>query len=188
MAGRELGLNVFRRAGLATDFAVVGGSGITVLTPSTVNVFQARIPVQAGDLLGLRVGNPPSGGPLDFGGGASCAFTAAAGNTIREGGSSGNPGAGTVVTMASVLPTYRLNLTATIEPDADGDGFGDESQDPCPAAAGPGAACPAGAAPGGPGGDTAAPADTHGDTRPPTVTTSGRRTSGEPCDAARGCA
>jgi hypothetical protein len=43
---RELGLTVFRRTAVATDFTVVGGSGIKVRAPSTTNTFAVRIGVK----------------------------------------------------------------------------------------------------------------------------------------------
>ena len=43
------------------------------------------------------------------------------------------------------MPTYRLNVTARLEADADQDGFGDETQDACPGVAGSESGCaPAG--------------------------------------------
>ena len=47
-------------------------------------------------------------------------------------------------------PNWELELEATVEPDADHDGFGDETQDLCPTNASTQAACPP-AAPGSPG-------------------------------------
>ena len=56
-----------------------------------------------------------------------------------------------------------MNLEATIETDADGDGFGDDTQDRCRGASGPNGGCPAGTNPtnpgtGGGGGHTTKPA------------------------------
>src|SRR4051812_32614633 len=80
--GRELGLRVFRPES-GTGFKLIGGSGVQPLAANTVNTFETRIAVQAGDVLGLYVGNPavfvP---PIDFGGGASCAYTSS-GATAR---------------------------------------------------------------------------------------------------------
>lgn len=39
-------------------------------------------------------------------------------------------------------PDYEILVNADVEPDADGDGFGDETQDACPAAAGTAGGCP----------------------------------------------
>jgi hypothetical protein len=44
-------------------------------------------------------------------------------------------------TATGPFPTYRVNVAATIEPDADRDGFGDQSQDGCPTQAATHGAC-----------------------------------------------
>jgi hypothetical protein len=141
-AGRELGLRVFRLVS-GTTYTLVGSSGVEVLTPSSINSFSARIPVQAGDRLGLYVGNPGTIFPFDPGGGADCAFTGGAGDLIHEG--SANPEVATGATASLTTPfaaIYRLNVAATVEADADGDGFGDETQDACPTKAGAQGGCP----------------------------------------------
>ena len=139
--GRELALKVLRPQG-GTSYTVIGGDPFRILTPSVVNTFDTRIPVEAGDLLSLRVGNPPSGGPFDFGGGASCAFPAAAGNTMHQGASPSDPAPGSTQALGNSYTLYRLNVTANVEPDADDDGYGDETQDACPANTSTHGACP----------------------------------------------
>jgi hypothetical protein len=42
------------------------------------------------------------------------------------------PAVGTLITPEYALTKNRLNLKAVVEPDVDGDGFGDETQDLCP--------------------------------------------------------
>lgn len=80
-----------------------------------------RVPVQPGDVLGLSTGAEPLPNCLVPGDGS--------GDVLAAGPS---PGAGeTGVTLASTAGG-RLNLAATLEPDADADGYGDESQDLCP--------------------------------------------------------
>lgn len=93
-----------------------------VLIADQLNKVQARIPISAGQMIGLRAvtashgcwatttadftdhgSSPPA--PLPGGGPAMYGF--------------GSGGAAT-------------NIAATVEPDADGDGFGDETQDGCP--------------------------------------------------------
>ncbi len=135
-AGRELGLKVWQRTGVATDFTAVGQSGLKVLTTSTVNTFAVRIPVQAGDVLGLRMGNPSS---IPAGGAACVHNTASSGDWSPMGA---DAPLGTTVTLFSPGTAYRLNIAANIEPDADGDGFGDESQDQCPTDASTQGSCP----------------------------------------------
>ena len=118
------------------SYTLVGGGALRILTPGGINTFQERIPVSGGDLLGLRVG---------AGGGASCAFTAAAGNSVRYGVAASEPPPGSTATLSSSLAARRLNVTARLEADADADGYGDETQDACPGSAGASSGCPSGA-------------------------------------------
>jgi hypothetical protein len=53
----------------------------------------------------------------------------------------GNLQVGSTAPFASDFP-YLVPVTALIEPDADGDGYGDETQDKCPQAASVQAECP----------------------------------------------
>jgi len=48
---------------------------------------------------------------------------------------------GSTVEVSEQPPGFQLPVVATIEPDADGDGFGDETQDLCPQSAASHAAC-----------------------------------------------
>ena len=134
-SGRELGMRVFR-PGSGTNFTLVGDSTVRTLTPSTVNTFDTRITVQAGDVVGLYVGNPPVVFPIDFGGGASCAYTSAGGTVQSSMGMNPEPAIGSSVNLLAPYVSMLLNVTARLEADADGDGFGDETQDACPALAG----------------------------------------------------
>jgi hypothetical protein len=84
-------------------------------------VFAARIPVERGDVLAVDLGRGPAavfhlrGGP----GYAALSFEPAL--------AASEPRAPT-----RALDGAELLLNADIEPDADGDGFGDETQDNCP--------------------------------------------------------
>ncbi len=132
---RELGLRVFRPLG-GTSYRVIGTSGVQVLAPSAVNTFATRIPVQAGDLLGLYVGNPGL-----ISGGASCAY-AALGNTVNYStGFNPEPAVGSSVSLTPHPSPYALNVTTKLEPDADADGYGDETQDGCPTSGASHGAC-----------------------------------------------
>jgi hypothetical protein len=79
-----------------------------------------RIPVQAGDVIGFYLG---ADGP--------CARIS--GGTYRFHGIMGDvpPGATESLTFAS--SPAQFDVSATLEPDCDADGFGDETQDPAPA-------------------------------------------------------
>lgn len=155
--GKELGIRVLRPTATATTYTVVGAGALKVLTPGGINTFYDRIPVLGGDVLGLRVGNPPSGIDI-IGGGASCAFSAPVSNMVRFSLLTDEPAAGADAVLGASLSSYRLNVTGRLEADADGDGYGDETQDDCPASAGTATGCappPAGTAPAPQ--DTAAP-------------------------------
>lgn len=139
-AGRELGLRVFRPTGSPTDFIYVGGTGgtgVETLTANTLNVFATRVVVQAGDVLGARTGNP---GGFPISGGAACAIPGSGSDDFRS--SATDPTVGSTVTFGSSNTGYRMNLTALIEADADGDGYGDETQDSCPTNASTQGICP----------------------------------------------
>jgi len=110
---------------------IVGETGPgAVFTGS--NTFDTRIPVQAGDRVGLvstnefgmllcqTPGQPAVLGIFDPAG--------TTGTTVGAGQLSG--------------PELRIPVSAIVEPDADNDGFGDETQDKCPASAALQVACP----------------------------------------------
>ncbi|MFT4049314.1 MAG: hypothetical protein QM648_05675 [Solirubrobacterales bacterium] len=97
----------------ATPYEYIPGSAVT-----TVHV---RIPVSAGQVLGGAAHNSeasmcsaPSSADVLTG---NSAFTA--GSTFTE----------------SLINNKRVNIAATVEPDADGDGYGDQTQDKCPQSA-----------------------------------------------------
>jgi hypothetical protein len=105
-------------------------------TPSTLNVVTGtHIPIDAGQFLGVFV---PNGQPGGFGycynaaGGAGNQYRYAPGDLTVGGPSALFTGGGSV----------RLNLSAIVEPDADKDGFGDETQDLCPTSPATQGACP----------------------------------------------
>jgi len=95
----------------------------------------ARLPVQAGDRLGLDfLGVQPGEAPP-----VAKTMTGATTDTWSPPLADG----------ATLLPTtgtnndYELMVQATVEPDADNDGWGDESQDKCKGSSGPNEGCPA---------------------------------------------
>jgi len=107
------------RPGGGDNFTVVGESDVVLPIASQLNTYPTRIPVRAGDVIavfnqtavGCLAARPPgfsySTHVGDVPPGMSAAF---------------NPGAF----------SFQLDLSATLEPDADNDGFGDESQDCAP--------------------------------------------------------
>jgi hypothetical protein len=121
-----------------------GGNNFTVTQQVDVNVgagtttADARMPVKAGDRLGLR------GKRFSYEGSESeiTLYCGAGGieGSLGAATSAANPGETVEFTPAT---TGRVPLSATIEPDADGDGYGDETQDKCPQSAAVQAECPA---------------------------------------------
>ena len=120
-----LRLKVARPAG--TDlFTTIGRSDSGTVTAGTLGTFQTRISVQPGDVIGLLHGS-----------GGLCA------DNQTQGGAGGvihffvpgNPGVGETNVYTPSAATFKLDVSAQLEPDADNDGFGDETQDACPSIA-----------------------------------------------------
>ena len=98
--------------------------------------FPTRLPIQAGDRLGLEllvtnVGVEPASVPI--------AHEGAGIGTVLEGGGAMADGGTDIFNERTDL---ELLLNAQVEPDADHDGFGDETQDRCPTSASTQSACP----------------------------------------------
>jgi hypothetical protein len=136
-------LQVFRPAG-GTNFQVIGQSALETINGNLVgpeyNSFLTRIPVQAGDVIGVSVehiGNvaycqeapDPLYNPDDK--------TREIPGTGNSGAELPSPTLGSTLNFNTTDPnneqSARLSLAATVERDADGDGFGDVTQDFCPA-------------------------------------------------------
>jgi len=108
----------------ASSYLVATTTGPVTAPSGSLSSFPARVSVLPGDLIGVT-----------FLSGTDC-FVASDGN-IRY--AMADPGPGT--TASFLLSSNRsITLAATLEPDADVDGYGDETQDACPSQAGP-AAC-----------------------------------------------
>jgi hypothetical protein len=99
-------------------FLVVAESafGAAVSGPNT---FDTRLPVQAGDKFGL----------YGLKGAIACAFGTGA---DKLGFTSGNSTIGTTLTASAEHTSEQSPVSVVIEPDADHDGYGDETQDNCP--------------------------------------------------------
>ena len=108
----------------ATHFTVVGSDVDRAITASMVNTFAVRIPVSGGETIGFW-----------FLGGYSCVQTSTGDGAdvlkFRGGGGFANPPPNTPLTTDSNATSDRANVSAVVEPDADRDGFGDETQDAC---------------------------------------------------------
>jgi hypothetical protein len=112
-------LQLWRPAG-GTTFTLVGRSELESTTAGNVSTFTTQIPAEEGALLGLRVAT----------GELSCAFfTGSTGDVVRYDNTGASDAA--LGEMRNLLnaTALRLNVSAIVEPDCDGDGFGDETQD-----------------------------------------------------------
>jgi hypothetical protein len=95
------------------------------------NTFPARVPVKAGDRLGV-------GAAIE----EANLVCESPGSPSAIGGFIGSPGIGGTTPAIEGPAPFRVPLAALLEPDADNDGFGDETQDQCPQSATTQAACP----------------------------------------------
>lgn len=116
---RPVGPNIFLTVGESTTQPILGGA----------NSFDTRIPVQAGDRLGVYSGLAP----------IFCEELSAPTDVL--GVAPGDPPPGTNAAYTE-LPKGQPAVSATVEPDADNDGYGDETQDFCPQNAAVQAPCP----------------------------------------------
>ena len=122
-------MRVFRAAAGANEFQTIAESSPATILPGP-NTFETRIPVLAGDRFGA-FGTPGAFVPL-------CTTPSATDVLgIRE--ADVPPGSTATYTTAE---NVQLALSVVIEPDADGDGFGDETQDKCPQSAAQQIPCP----------------------------------------------
>ncbi len=125
ITGAVLKFKVLRRTGPAfgpSTFFAVGESALMPVPDPQLYSFPVRIPVKAGDQLAVATGPNAAAAPP-----ACNVGTAVPADEVYEGpdiaaGSSG---------LLNPFNTFRINVQATLEPDRDGDGFGDETQDKC---------------------------------------------------------
>lgn len=133
-ASSQVTFKVLRPGPAAETVQVVGES--TGFATTGANTFGTRIPVQAGD----RIGTVSTSGSFLFceepSPGASLGLII------------GNPVTGSTATYLNHPEELgRIAIFATVEPDADGDGYGDETQDKCPTDASTQGPCPTPPAP-----------------------------------------
>ena len=113
----QLKFKVGRSAG-GSEFTIVGDSPRQTMTPNMLNSFPTRIPVQAGDVIGYYHEGPA--------GGDKCVRDAAVTYSTRF--VNVDPAPGNTMTYMTV-GALQIDLSAVLEPDADCDGLGDETQD-----------------------------------------------------------
>jgi hypothetical protein len=114
----QMKLKVGRHVG-GNDFLIVGESQLESTGASQLNTFPTRVSVHAGDAIGFFLSGEGncSRGPL-----AGFAFHQIVGS---------DPPPDATVTFSPAIGT-QLDVAASLEPDCDQDGFGDETQDPNP--------------------------------------------------------
>lgn len=160
----SIGVRVMRSGG-GGAYSAVASSEMQVIGATNANstlTFTTRLPVQTGDRLGARccLGDGFAFFMNDLGAGnTSAGFSYWTTPDLADGGSADTPD-------GNSDPKWELLINADIEPDADGDGFGDESQDGCAGTSGENAGCPVVASPG-TGAGMLAPV--NADTSPPVL-------------------
>ena len=126
VAVEQIRLKVGRPAG-GDSYTTIGESDYEAPVANTLNTYPTRIPVKAGDLIGFA-----------FSGSGPCIEAPVPGYGARF--VNADPTVGTTSLFGSE-GALRLAIAATLEPDADRDGFGDETQDGCPTQAATHGAC-----------------------------------------------
>jgi hypothetical protein len=124
-----LKLKVVRPAG-GDDFTTIGDSQLETPIGGMLNTWPTRISVQAGDAIGETYTN------------TTFSYRNASGYNTEETGAPADPPPGTTVTYEPNT-NLQIDVSAVLEPDADHDGFGDETQDLCPTDASTQGPCPA---------------------------------------------
>jgi RTX calcium-binding nonapeptide repeat (4 copies) len=116
--GQMLTMKIFRKVADPQIYTVVGHEGPHSISPGTLNTFPASIAVQPGDVLGV---NSENAGAVNN----ACLFSVPGETAYFRpiGLGDGQSGGFTPDTGG------RVNATALVEPDCDGDGLGDETQD-----------------------------------------------------------
>ena len=132
---RTMALKVFRS--VDDEYEVIAESAPGSVLDQPNNQFPARIPVPAGVLFGVT-----SSGSIPL-----CQEAGVTGDTVALFDTA--PPVGGKAKVAENRAGTLLPLAVVIEPDADGDGFGDETQDQCPQSAATPGACLAPPPPGG---------------------------------------
>lgn len=109
------------------QFTIIGDSGQTSQGPSLLNNHPIRIPVRVGDVIGA----------YGTGAGTPCRFS----TSYDAHRALGDRPAGDTTTYSPVAG-IQIDIAAGLEPDADSDDFGDESQDKCVGTPGTANGCP----------------------------------------------
>ena len=124
-------LVVLGPSAIAGHRTVVGLSAQNLVAINTVNTFPTRVSIAAGQSIGLN----------NSANSMVCWGTGVAGDQVAA--ALLDPGVSTDFSPVGTFNNSRVNISAVLEPDVDGDLFGDISQDLCPQSALTQAACPA---------------------------------------------
>ena len=117
---------VFADGATATQKTVAAASPKMTVTPNSLNVFEVRLPVKAGQRVGLGF----------TANNMACAVAGAQAGDATMVKSPFDPDTSADFVAGGVLSgapgvTFRPNVSAVLESDIDGDGYGDISQDGC---------------------------------------------------------
>jgi hypothetical protein len=123
--GGTVKVKVYRPTGVLSQYYVVGEEGPHAITANKSPVFSTgvRIPVQAGDMLGM----------LGIGFNCTSSKPAQNGFHVSNFPMGTDPLTGTTASVEGGNGQTALEIAANVEPDADKDEYGDETQDACPA-------------------------------------------------------
>jgi len=105
------------RAAAGESFLIVGESAFQPLTPNALNTFPAQIAVETGDAIGFTLG-----------GDGGC-YRGLVGESFQYYSFDTDPAPGATVPSGPVSTGIQFDISANLEPDCDGDGLGDETQD-----------------------------------------------------------
>ena len=128
---------VFADGPTSTQKTVVAKSVKLAVTPGAVNTFAIRLPIKAGQRLGLGFTSNNMACAVAGGNAGDTTLVKApfdadtTSDFVATGVLSGGPGV-----------TFRPNISAALESDIDGDGWGDLTQDGCPQSTHVTATCP----------------------------------------------
>ena len=126
-----LTLKIGRSAG-GNDFTIVAESeGEAIPDDDAFFTFPVRISVQVGDVIGIAA-LPPS---------VFLCTRSTLGYVVQQGPFGEDVAVGTTAPFTP-MNDQQLDVSATLEPDTDSDGFGDETQDKCVGTAGTANGCP----------------------------------------------
>jgi hypothetical protein len=127
-------LRVFTHGAIASDGSTtitpVGESAVEDITQTSPPQFPTRITVHEGEVIGFSINTAGS---------SNCLYGGNAAGDLIGGVTSGPLGQ---TQPSGTGPQYLVNVSAVLEPDADKDDYGDETQDLCPTDALRQTACP----------------------------------------------